>query len=148
MPEGTVILEASRRGEFASKVRSWRIRIWSQPRGGEAPRSSQAQTCTPAARTIAGIGAASDTSIARPLRLSGTQVGREQGVCGSCAVLFDGEPARACLLLAVQADGADVTTVEGLGTPARLHPPQRAFSAARGLQCGFCTSGMPMTAHA
>lgn len=131
-----------------SKVRSSRIPTWSRPQRRRAPRSSHTQTCTPATRTTAGTGSASDTAIEGPLRLSGTHLGREHGVCGSCAVLVDGEPARACLLLAVQADGADLMTVEGLGTPARLHLPQRAFSEARGLQCGFCTSAMLMTAYA
>jgi carbon-monoxide dehydrogenase small subunit len=82
------------------------------------------------------------------LGLTGTHLGCEHGVCGSCTILVDGRPARSCLLLAVQADGADVLTVEGLGTPDRLHPLQVAFSEARGLQCGFCTPGMLMTAYA
>jgi carbon-monoxide dehydrogenase small subunit len=79
----------------------------------------------------------------RDLRLTGTHVGCEHGVCGACTVLVDGEPARACLMLAVQADGADITTVEGLATGQdSLHPIQQAFWDAHGLQCGFCTSGM------
>jgi carbon-monoxide dehydrogenase small subunit len=77
------------------------------------------------------------------LRLTGTHVGCEHGVCGACTVLVDDEPARACLMLAVQVDGAHVTTVEGLApTPDSLHPVQQAFWDAHGLQCGFCTSGM------
>src|SRR6266487_6792911 len=77
------------------------------------------------------------------LHLTGTHVGCEHGVCGACTVLVDGAPARACLMLAVQADGAQVTTVEGLApTPDTLHPVQQAFWDAHGLQCGFCTSGM------
>ena len=83
------------------------------------------------------------------LRLTGTHVGCEHGVCGACTVLVDGEPARSCLMLAVQADGASITTVEGLspqGDP--LHPLQQAFWDAHGLQCGFCTSGMLITAVA
>ena len=83
------------------------------------------------------------------LRLTGTHVGCEHGVCGACTVLVDGEPARSCLMLAVQADGASITTVEGLspqGDP--LHPVQQAFWDAHGLQCGFCTSGMLITAVA
>jgi aerobic-type carbon monoxide dehydrogenase small subunit (CoxS/CutS family) len=82
------------------------------------------------------------------LRLTGTHVGCEHGVCGACTVLVDGEPARSCLMLAVQADGASITTVEGLlnaDEPAQLHPIQEAFWDAHGLQCGFCTSGMLMT---
>src|ERR1051325_10541289 len=77
------------------------------------------------------------------LRLTGTHVGCEHGVCGACTVLVDDEPARSCLMLAVQADGARITTVEGLARSAQeLHPVQQAFWEAHGLQCGFCTSGM------
>ena len=73
--------------------------------------------------------------------LTGTHLGCEHGVCGTCTVLLDGEPARACLVLALQADGRRVETVEGLGTPGALHPVQAALRAARALQCGFCTPG-------
>jgi aerobic-type carbon monoxide dehydrogenase small subunit (CoxS/CutS family) len=83
-----------------------------------------------------------------PLGLTGTHLGCEHGVCGSCTILLDGEAARSCLVLAVQADEAEVLTVEGLGTPEQLHPLQLAFSEARGLQCGFCTPGMLITAYA
>jgi aerobic-type carbon monoxide dehydrogenase small subunit (CoxS/CutS family) len=77
------------------------------------------------------------------LHLTGTHVGCEHGVCGACTVLIDDEPARSCLMLAVQADGVEITTVEGLAdSPDRLHPVQQAFWDAHGLQCGFCTSGM------
>jgi aerobic-type carbon monoxide dehydrogenase small subunit (CoxS/CutS family) len=79
------------------------------------------------------------------LRLTGTHVGCEHGVCGACTVLVEGQPARACLMLAVQADGASITTVEGLATGDALHPIQEAFWDAHGLQCGFCTSGMLIT---
>lgn len=79
------------------------------------------------------------------LGLTGTHVGCEQGVCGACTVLFDGQAVRSCLLLAVQADGGDIQTVEGLGTPDKLHPLQEAFREAHGLQCGFCTAGILMT---
>ena len=80
------------------------------------------------------------------LGLTGTHVGCEHGVCGACTVLVDDEPARACLMLAIQADGATITTVEGLSDPAGpLHPVQEAFWATHGLQCGFCTSGMLIT---
>jgi aerobic-type carbon monoxide dehydrogenase small subunit (CoxS/CutS family) len=83
------------------------------------------------------------------LRLTGTHVGCEHGVCGACTVLVDGEPARACLMLAVQADGTRITTVEGLAESGdRLHPVQQAFWEAHGLQCGFCTSGMLITSVA
>ena len=79
------------------------------------------------------------------LRLTGTHVGCEQGVCGACTVLFNGAPVRSCLMLAVQADGHEIQTVEGLGTPDNLHPIQAAFREAHGLQCGFCTPGFLMT---
>ncbi|GAB3003241.1 (2Fe-2S)-binding protein [Amycolatopsis acidiphila] len=81
------------------------------------------------------------------LGLTGTHLGCEHGVCGACTVLVDGEPVRACLMLAVQADGSSITTVEGLaGDDGTLHPLQEAFSAHHGLQCGFCTPGMLMSA--
>ena len=80
------------------------------------------------------------------LGLTGTHVGCEHGVCGACTVLLDGDSARSCLTLAVQADGAEVETVEGLGTMDALHPLQRAFREHHALQCGFCTPGMLMTA--
>ena len=79
------------------------------------------------------------------LRLTGTHVGCEHGVCGSCTVLVNGDSARACLMLAVQADGAMVRTVEDLGSVKMLSPLQQAFREHHGLQCGFCTSGMLMT---
>ena len=79
------------------------------------------------------------------LGLTGTHVGCEHGVCGACTILFDGQPARSCLLFAVQASGHKVTTVEGLGTPDNLHPIQQAFWEAHGAQCGFCTPGILMT---
>ena len=80
------------------------------------------------------------------LGLTGTHLGCEHGVCGACTVLLDGDSARSCLTLAVQADGAEVETVEGLGTMDALHPLQRAFREHHALQCGFCTPGMLMTA--
>jgi aerobic carbon-monoxide dehydrogenase small subunit len=80
------------------------------------------------------------------LALRGTHLGCEHGVCGACTVLLDGEPVRSCLLLAVQADGAEVRTVEGLAEAGQLHPLQRAFRDHHALQCGFCTPGMLMTA--
>lgn len=80
------------------------------------------------------------------LGLTGTHLGCEHGVCGACTVLVDGVPARSCLMLAVQADGAEVKTVEGLAAPdGTLHPLQQAFMDHYGLQCGFCTPGMLMT---
>jgi len=81
------------------------------------------------------------------LGLTGSHVGCEHGVCGACTVLVDGYPARACLMLAVQADGTSITTVEGLATTDELHPIQEAFWDAHGLQCGFCTPGMLMAAQ-
>jgi aerobic carbon-monoxide dehydrogenase small subunit len=83
------------------------------------------------------------------LRLTGTHVGCEQGVCGACTVLIDGEPVRSCLMFAVQAQGAAVETIEALGRGAdELHPVQEAFWEKHGLQCGFCTPGMVLTAKA
>jgi aerobic-type carbon monoxide dehydrogenase small subunit (CoxS/CutS family) len=80
------------------------------------------------------------------LKLYGTHVGCEHGVCGACTVLLDGRPARSCLTLAVQADGATIETVESLADGAVLHPLQQAFHEHFGLQCGFCTPGILMTA--
>jgi carbon-monoxide dehydrogenase small subunit len=79
------------------------------------------------------------------LGLTGTHVGCEHGVCGACTVLFDGEPVRSCLMFAVQANGHEITTVEGLGTMDDLHPLQEAFQEAHAVQCGFCTPGILMT---
>jgi aerobic carbon-monoxide dehydrogenase small subunit len=80
------------------------------------------------------------------LALTGTHVGCEHGICGACTILVDGEAARSCLMLAVQADGAELVTVEGLMRDGALHPLQEAFRKHHGLQCGFCTPGMLMTA--
>jgi aerobic-type carbon monoxide dehydrogenase small subunit (CoxS/CutS family) len=82
------------------------------------------------------------------LGLTGTHVGCEQGVCGSCTVVLDGQAVRSCLILAVQVDGAQITTVEGLGTPGAMHEVQEAFWQNHGLQCGFCTPGILMTVDA
>ena len=79
------------------------------------------------------------------LGLSGLHVGCEQGACGACTILFDGQPVRACLLLAVQADGHELLTVESLGTPDKLNVLQSAFWEKHGLQCGYCTPGILMT---
>ena len=79
------------------------------------------------------------------LGLTGTHVGCEHGVCGACTIIFDGQPVRSCLMLAVQANGHEITTVEGLGTMDNLHPLQEAFREAHGVQCGFCTPGFLMT---
>jgi aerobic-type carbon monoxide dehydrogenase small subunit (CoxS/CutS family) len=82
------------------------------------------------------------------LGLTGTHVGCEHGVCGACTVIVDGRAARSCLMLAVQADGAEVETVESLGRADALSPLQQAFSDCHALQCGFCTPGMLMTLEA
>ena len=79
------------------------------------------------------------------LGLTGTHVGCEHGVCGACTILFDGVPARSCLMFAVQANGHEILTVEGLGTMDDLHPLQEAFQEAHAVQCGFCTPGFLMT---
>jgi carbon-monoxide dehydrogenase small subunit len=78
--------------------------------------------------------------------LTGTHMGCEHGVCGACTVLLDGEPIRACLMFAVQPEGAAIRTVEGLATGEALTPVQRAFIAHHGVQCGFCTPGFLMLA--
>jgi len=77
--------------------------------------------------------------------LTGTHLGCEHGVCGACTILMDGEPVRSCLLFAVQAQGADLRTVEGLAEGDRLHPIQQAYWDHHALQCGFCTPGFLMT---
>lgn len=79
------------------------------------------------------------------LGLTGTHVGCEHGVCGACTVLFDGQPIRSCLMFTVQANGHQIMTVEGLGTPEDMHPIQEAFQEAHAVQCGFCTPGFLMT---
>lgn len=79
------------------------------------------------------------------LELLGTHHGCEHGVCGACTVIVDGDSVRSCLMFAVQADGAEISTVEGLGTADALHPLQKAFWDHHALQCGFCTPGMLMT---
>jgi carbon-monoxide dehydrogenase small subunit len=81
--------------------------------------------------------------------LTGTHLGCEHGVCGACTVLLDGEAVRSCLLFAVQANGGEVTTIEGLGGPdGALSPVQEAFRAEHGLQCGFCTPGFVVSVTA
>ena len=80
------------------------------------------------------------------LGLTGTKIGCDTSSCGACTVLVDGESVKSCTMLAVQADGADITTIEGLAPPDELHPVQAAFREHHGLQCGFCTAGMVMAA--
>lgn len=82
------------------------------------------------------------------LGLTGTHLGCEHGVCGACTVIVDGRPARACLMLAVQAEGADILTVEGLAKDGNLHPVQEGFYEGHSFQCGFCTPGFVMTTYA
>jgi carbon-monoxide dehydrogenase small subunit len=82
------------------------------------------------------------------LRLTGTHVGCDTTQCGACTVLIDGRSAKSCTIFAVQADGAEITTIEGLAADGKLHPLQEAFWQEHGLQCGFCTPGMIMTAVA
>jgi aerobic-type carbon monoxide dehydrogenase small subunit (CoxS/CutS family) len=86
--------------------------------------------------------------IRHELMLAGTHVGCEHGVCGACTILFDGFPARSCLMFAVQADGHDIATVEGLSQGDELHPLQQAMHDSHGLQCGYCTPGILMTMSA
>src|SRR5882672_1631871 len=86
--------------------------------------------------------------IRHDLLLAGTHVGCEHGVCGACTILYDGLPARSCLMFAVQADGHEIATVEGLAKADGLHPLQQAMQDAHGLQCGYCTPGILMTMSA
>jgi aerobic-type carbon monoxide dehydrogenase small subunit (CoxS/CutS family) len=86
--------------------------------------------------------------IRHELKLAGTHVGCEHGVCGACTILFDGFPTRSCLMFAVQADGHDIATVEGLSKGETLHPLQQAMHDSHGLQCGYCTPGILMTMSA
>ena len=76
--------------------------------------------------------------------LTGTHVGCETGICGACTVLVNGQAVKSCTMFAVQADGSDVTTIEGIATNGHLHPVQQGFWDCHGLQCGFCTPGMIM----
>lgn len=82
------------------------------------------------------------------LHLTGTKRGCETGICGACSVLLDGEVIKSCLMLAAQANGRDITTVEGLGADGELHPLQQAFMDHGGLQCGYCTPGFLMASCA
>ncbi len=82
------------------------------------------------------------------LRLTGTHIGCDTTHCGACTVLMDGEPVKSCTVLAVQADGRELMTVEGLEQNGQLHPVQEGFWEEHGLQCGFCTPGMMMTSYA
>jgi aerobic-type carbon monoxide dehydrogenase small subunit (CoxS/CutS family) len=84
--------------------------------------------------------------IREQLGLTGTNVGCDTSTCGSCTVLVDGKSVKSCTLLAVQADGAEITTIEGLASNGEMHPLQRHFHESHGLQCGYCTPGMIMAA--
>jgi aerobic-type carbon monoxide dehydrogenase small subunit (CoxS/CutS family) len=95
-------------------------------------------------RTVEGRTLLSDF-LRHDLLLAGTHVGCEHGVCGACTVLLDGAPVRSCLMLAVQANGHEFATVEGLATDDGLHPIQKAMHEHHGLQCGYCTPGILMT---
>ncbi|MDJ0928799.1 MAG: (2Fe-2S)-binding protein [Gammaproteobacteria bacterium] len=86
--------------------------------------------------------------IREDLRLTGTHIGCDTTYCGACTILLDGEPVKSCTMLAVQADGSDVQTVESLEKDGELHPLQTAFSENHGLQCGYCTPGMLMSSVA
>jgi xanthine dehydrogenase iron-sulfur cluster and FAD-binding subunit A len=145
-------LEAS--GEFKRHLVEVLIELArATPLPNPPPRPGRQLTSSPRSRSgfsVNGVQRAAPTSARRllsdylrgELGLTGTHVGCEHGVCGCCTVLLDGRPVRSCLLLAVQAEGHEVTTIEGLapdGTP--LHPVQRAFHECHGLQCGFCTPG-------
>lgn len=85
--------------------------------------------------------------IREELELPGTHVGCEHGICGVCTILLNGEPARSCLMFAVQAEDADILTIEGLANGTELHPIQKAFRTHHGLQCGYCTPGQVLTAY-
>jgi carbon-monoxide dehydrogenase small subunit len=106
------------------------------------------------AMTVNGAGQAHDVEprtllvqyLREPCRLTGTKVGCDTSSCGACTVLVDGESVKSCTMLAAQADGAAVTTIEGLATGGELHPVQQAFHEQHGLQCGFCTAGMVLAA--
>lgn len=81
------------------------------------------------------------------LALTGTHVGCEHGVCGACTILWNGKAVRSCIMLAVQADGSEIMTVEGLSPDGELHPIQKAFREEHGLQCGFCTPGFLISVY-
>ena len=86
--------------------------------------------------------------IRETLRLTGTHIGCDTSHCGACTVLLDGQPVKSCTVLAVQADGSQIRTVESLEQGGKLHPIQEGFTGKHGLQCGYCTPGMLMTSYA
>ena len=112
-----------------------------QPKTRFTVNGKQVEVAVPPRMTLADC-------LRHQLRLTGTHLGCEHGVCGACTVIVNGDAVRACLMLAVQADGADVITVEGLSNDEALTPLQASFRKHGALQCGFCTPGMITTAHA
>ncbi len=131
--ENATLRQARRRTRRRAPVSQAPIRL--RVNGSEVARTVEVR------RTLADF-------LREDLGLTGTHIGCEHGVCGACTVLLDGQPVRSCLLFAVQADGAEVTTVEALGTPDALSPLQQAFVDHHALQCGFCTPGFLMSATA
>ncbi|MGH2454242.1 MAG: (2Fe-2S)-binding protein [bacterium] len=119
-------------------------------------RGKQPQTALAVRLTVNGRAAEGTVEVRKTLAdfiredlgLTGTHLGCEHGVCGACTVLLNGEPVRSCLMFAVQANGAQIETVEGLASGETLHPIQSAFRDHHGLQCGFCTPGFLMSALA
>ena len=113
-------------------------------------------TTVPVSMTINGAAHAAEVEprlllvhfIREQARLTGTHIGCDTTHCGACTVLVDGTPMKSCTMFAVQAEGADITTVEGMVTNGQLHPVQEGFAAEHGLQCGWCTPGMMLTAAA
>ncbi|HEY7496124.1 MAG TPA: 2Fe-2S iron-sulfur cluster-binding protein [Candidatus Tectomicrobia bacterium] len=118
----------------------------------EVPHITLEDICTPApGHPLGAKGAVRKTLldfVREDLLLTGTHAGCEHGVCGCCNVLLDGELVRSCMLFAVQADGHEVTTIEGIGTACQMHPVQHAFAEHHGRQCGYCTPGMILAAVA
>ena len=129
---------------------SWSARSTSWRGGGHERAGDGCAVGSTVAPTSAWSRAAdcSSTSCATSSSLHGTHVGCEQGVCGACTVLLDGEPVKSCLMLAPQAQGRSITTVEGLAGRGELHPVQQAFRDAHALQCGYCTPGFLLGAVA
>jgi aerobic carbon-monoxide dehydrogenase small subunit len=116
----------------------------------------QAQFTRPVTVTVNGQGRSAEIEtrlllvhfLRETLGLTGTHIGCDTSSCGACTVLLDGTPVKSCTMFAVQADGRELTTVEGLAPPGGLHPVQEGFHVEHGLQCGFCTPGMMLTATA
>ena len=123
-----------------------------RPRGAGNPVEGRRVRVRPIALTVNGTRHEAEVEprellvyfLRERLGLTGTNVGCDTSSCGACTVLLDGESVKSCTLLAVQADGADVTTIEGLADDGRLHPVQQAFHEQHALQCGYCTPGFVM----